>query len=151
MKKIKNILVPTDFSDGCMFALNYAVGIAKSLNSNLHIVHVIEPIVFSSDIVLTKYGFDELSNELEIYAKKDFGKIAASLKGKNVPFVTKVLHGKAYVKILEYADKHHIDIICIATHGHGNLENLLFGSTTEKVLRKAMCPVLVVRIGSSSH
>jgi nucleotide-binding universal stress UspA family protein len=146
MKKIKKILVPTDFSEGCMFALNYAVGIAASLKSDIHIVHVIEPIVFSSDIVMTNYGFDELSNELEIYAKSDFEKIIKSLEGKNVKFTTKMLHGKAYEEILDYADKNRVDMICIATHGHGNLESLLFGSTTEKVLRKATCPVLVVRI-----
>jgi nucleotide-binding universal stress UspA family protein len=146
MFRIKNILVPTDFSDGFIHSLNYAVEIAKSMESELHIIHVIEPIVFSTDIVITKYGFDELPNELEIYAKKDLEKITNVLIEKEVTFTTKVLHGKAYEEILDYAKKNHIDMICIATHGHGNLENLLFGSTTEKVLRKADCPVLVVRL-----
>ena len=58
-------------------------------------------------------------------------------------------HGKAYKEILDYAAKNHIDMICIAIHGSSNLENLLFGSTTEKVLRKANCPVLTVRIKDS--
>ena len=146
MFKIKNILVPTDFSDGFIHTLNYAVEIAKSLESSLHIIHVIEPIVFSSDNIMTKYGINELPNELEIYAKKDLEKIAMTLKEKDVTFTTKVLHGKAYEEILNYTDKNHIDMICISTHGQGNLENLLFGSTTEKVLRKANCPVLAVRI-----
>lgn len=146
MIKIKNILVPTDFSDGFIHTLNYAVEIAKSMNSELHILHVIEPIIFSSDIVVTKYGFDELPNELEIYAKRDLDKIAKILTEKEVIFSIKVLHGKASESILDYAKKNHIDMICIGTHGHGNFEDLLFGSTAEKVLRKANCPVLAVRI-----
>jgi len=146
MKKIKNILVPTDFSETFNHTLNYAVEIAKSMDATLHIIHVIEPIVFSSDIVMTKYGLDELRNELEIYAKKDLEKITALLNEKEVPFITEVLNGKANEEILNYADRNHIDMICIATHGQGHFENFLFGSTTEKVLRKANCPVLAVRI-----
>jgi len=146
MIKIKNILVPTDFSEGFLHTLNYAVEFAKSLNAELHIIHVIEPLMFASDIVMTKFGFDELPNELEIYSKKDIDKIADLLVEKDVKFTTKVLHGKASEEILHYAGKNHIDLICIATHGQGNFESLLFGSTTEKVLRKSRCPVLTVRV-----
>ncbi|MGA2296442.1 MAG: universal stress protein [FCB group bacterium] len=149
MFKIKNILLPTDFSEGFIHTLNYAVEIARAMESELHIIHVIEPFVFQSDVVMTKYGFDELQNELEIYAKKDIEKIVKTLKEKEVKFSTKVLRGKAYEEILDYAKKNHIDMICIAIHGSSNLENLLFGSTTEKVLRKANCPVLTVRIKDS--
>lgn len=145
MIKIKNILAPTDFSDGFVHSLNYAIEIAKSMDSNLHIIHVIEPIVFASDMVTTKYGFDELPNELELYAKKNLEKIGIELKEKGIAFSTKILYGKAFEEILEYARIHHIDMICIPTLGHSNLENFLFGSTTEKVLRKAKCPVLAVR------
>ena len=116
------------------------------MKSVLHILHVIEPIVFSSDIVVTNLGLDELPNELEILAKKDFEKISDSLVKKEVKFLTKVIHGTASEEILDYAEKNHIDLICISTHGRGNFENMLFGSTTEKVLRKAICPVLSVRI-----
>jgi nucleotide-binding universal stress UspA family protein len=146
MIKIKNILVPTDFSERFMNTLNYAVEIAKSMGSVLHIIHVIEPIVFSTEVVVTNYGFDELPNELEILAKKDLEKIVAKLEGKEVKFKTQLLHGKPYEEILDYADKNHIDMICIPTLGHSNFENMLFGSTTEKVLRLAKCPVLSVRI-----
>ena len=146
MINIKNILVPTDFSKGFFHTLNYAVEIGKAMNAELHIIHVIEPIVFSAEIVITKYGLDELPNELEIYSKKDLEKIAKTLEDKEVKFITKVLHGKPDEQILDYAKKEHIDMICISTHGHGNIENLLIGSTAEKVLRKSKCPVLSVRV-----
>jgi len=146
MKKMKNILVPTDFSKGFQKTLDYAVELAKSLKTELHIVHVIEPMVFFSDVVTNKFGFNELPNELELIAEKDIEKISKNLIERDVTFSTTILHGKASDEILDYAVKNHIDMICIATHGQGNIENLLFGSTTEKVLRKAQCPVLSVRI-----
>jgi nucleotide-binding universal stress UspA family protein len=146
MIHIKNILVPTDFSKGFFYALNYAVEIAKSMNSELHIIHVIEPVVLSSDIVINNYGFDELPEQMEILSTKDLEKIAKLLQEKDVKFLTKILYGKPSDEILAYAKKNHIDMICIATHGNGTFENLLFGSTTEIVLRKANCPVLSVRI-----
>ena len=146
MIKLKKLLAPIDFSKGSFLTLNYAIEIAKSLKAELHVIHVIEPIVFSSDIVLTKYGFDELANELEIVGKRDLAKIAKNLEDLDIVFTIKIIHGKPSDEILEYADKNHIDIICIATHGHGAIENFLIGSTAEKVLRKSKCPVLSVRI-----
>lgn len=145
MIKIQNILVPTDFSDAFSHALNYAVLIAKSMESSLHIIHVIEPLVFSSDMIMTKFGFDQLPNELEILAKKNMEKIVKMLTDNDIIFTTKIMHGKADEEILKYTKSSHIDMICMSTHGHGNIENMLFGSTSEKVLRKANCPVLAIR------
>jgi nucleotide-binding universal stress UspA family protein len=144
--KMKNILVPTDFSKGFQRTLDYAVEIAKCMKIELHIVHVIEPMVFFSDVVTTKFGLQDLPNELELLANIDIEKISKNLIERDVTFSTTILHGKASEEILDYADKNHIDMICIATHGQGNIENILFGSTSEKVIRKAHCPVLSVRI-----
>ena len=151
MVKIKNILVPVDFSEGSKNSMNYAVEIAKSMDAMLHIIHVIEPIIFSSDIVMTKYGFDELPNELEIYANKDIELITKTLIDTTLGLKTKILHGRADEEILTYAHKNHIDLICIATHGRGNFENLFFGSIAEKVLRKSICPVLSIRVKDSKE
>ena len=145
MIKIKNILVPCDFSEQFRNTLNYANFLADSMDSKLHIIHVIEPILFSFEIVVTENKLDLLPIEMEKIAKKNLEKIASVLTESDTKFVTDVLHGNAYEEILNYAEKNKIDLICIATHGHSNLENLLFGSTTEKVLRKAVCPVLIVR------
>ena len=144
--KFNNILVPTDFSKSFFYALNYAVEIAKSMDAELHIIHVIEPVVFSPDIVVNNYSFDELPAQMESLTKKDLDKISKMLQEEEVRFLTKVLHGKPSEEILSYAKKNQIDMICIATHGNGLFENFLFGSTTEKVLRKSNCPVLSVRV-----
>ena len=60
---------------------------------------------------------------------------------------TAVRTGKPFYEINQYALDERIDLIVIATHGHSGVEHILFGSTAEKVVRKAPCPVLVVRTG----
>jgi len=143
---VKKMLVPTDFSVGSNHALKYAVGIAQSMKTAVHLVHVVESVVYFSDSVRMKHGYDELSNELETHARKNLERLGRKLTRSKVRHTETVLHGKAAEEILAYANRCRCDMICIANHGRGNIENMIFGSTTEKVLRKASCPVLVVRI-----
>ena len=56
-----------------------------------------------------------------------------------------ILFGKAFVEILKYAREQNADLIVMATHGRGAISHLLMGSTAEKVVRKAACPVLTVK------
>jgi nucleotide-binding universal stress UspA family protein len=53
--------------------------------------------------------------------------------------------GKPFIEIIETATEEDVDLIIIATHGHSGVEHILFGSTAEKVVRKAPCPVLTLR------
>jgi universal stress protein A len=81
------------------------------------------------------HGNEELKNLI----KKEIGKKVISRKI--------VRTGKPFYEINQYAQEEDIDLIVIATHGHSGMEHILFGSTAEKVVRKAPCPVLVVRTG----
>ena len=66
--------------------------------------------------------------------------------GNRVKARSMVRTGKAFNEIDQYAKEEDIDLIIIATHGHSGMEHVLFGSTAEKVIRYAPCPVLVVRM-----
>ena len=59
--------------------------------------------------------------------------------------ITKVLHGRPYKEISQYAQEMLIDLIVMATHGRGGLAHALLGSTADKVVHNAPCPVLTVR------
>ena len=59
--------------------------------------------------------------------------------------IHEVVFGRPFMEIINYAGKHRADLIVIATHGRGGLTRALLGSTTDKVVHKAPCPVLVVR------
>lgn len=146
MFAVTNILVPTDFSEQSNNALNYAKGLAKNSEAVLHIVHVVEPTVYPADWGYSQVGFVDLEHELRAAAEKSLKKTQEELQAEGYTVEITVLSGRASDEITAYAIKFNIDLISIATHGRSGIEHLLFGSTTERVLRKAPCPVLAVRV-----
>jgi nucleotide-binding universal stress UspA family protein len=145
MEMIKKILVPIDFSDYSKNALKYAKDFAKVFNAQISVIYVIEPLVYPSDFSLGQVAIptveydlqDKAKEELENLVKEEFG------DSENTPIIIKA--GKPFVEIIETAAEIDADLIIIATHGHTGVEHLLFGSTAEKVVRKAPCPVLSLR------
>ena len=145
MFTIESILIPTDFSLHADDALGYAKALATPLNAVLHLVHVIEPVVYPVDWGYSGVGFIDVENEYTTAAEKEIDSAVKKLVSEGYTVKTSILHGRASEQILNYADENKISLICIATHGRGGFEHFLFGSTTEKVLRKSNCPVFVVR------
>lgn len=145
MFSINSILIPTDFSLHADDALGYAKVLATPLSAVLHLVHVIEPVVYPVDWGYSGVGFIDVENEYTTAAEKEIKAVETKLVSEGFTVRTAVLHGRASEQILEYTDENNISLICIATHGRGGFEHFLFGSTTEKVLRKSNCPVFVVR------
>ena len=142
---IRKILAPTDFSEHANHALGYAHTFAKRWDAELHLLNVIEPAVFPTEAGLTPIGTMQLSEEMEGAASQNLKKIAHSEQIADLHVETAVGHGRASSAIIEYAESHNIDLIIISTHGRRGLEHLIFGSTAERVVREAPCPVLTVR------
>lgn len=140
----KNILVPTDFSDFSLKGLHHALALAQASGATVHLIHVVEEIVYPADWGYAQVGLTDLTRELEKSSLEEMAKLQASLKSA-VPVHTAVVVGKAPEAIAEYAKEHSADLVVIATHGRSGIEHFFFGSTTEKVLRMAPCPVLTFR------
>ncbi len=142
---IENILVPIDFSDYSKKALQYCVEFAKQFNAEINLIYVIEPIIYPADLTMGQMVIPqpEINNsekfqyELEELAKKEIGEL--------LKFSTIIKTGQPFLEIIETATELDSDLIIISTHGHTGVEHLLFGSTAEKVVRKAPCPVLTLR------
>lgn len=149
MFTVKSLLVPTDFSDNAAQALGLAKEIAKGSQATLHLLHVVEPVVYPADWSYAQVGFADIEQELQQNAEKELSDLSAALKseGYNVEYAVK--RGRASDEICNYAAENGISIVSIGTHGRSGLEHFLFGSTTERVLRKAPCPVLSVRLDST--
>lgn len=145
MIQFKNIIVPTDFSPHAEHALGYAKELAKSTGATLHLIHAVEPMVYPVDWGYAQVGFIDVEKEFIKAAEHDMSALANAIEAEGISVVTAILHGKASDQIAAYSQDNSADIICIATHGRGGLEHFLFGSTTERVLRKAVCPVFVVK------
>lgn len=142
---IKKVLVPIDFSDYSKSALKYAVNFAKSFNAEIILIYVVEPVIYPPDFSMGQIAMPSINTEWDDRAKDELQKLAKSdITGAgNVKTVIKT--GKPFVEIIETAKEENIDLIIIATHGHSGVEHILFGSTAEKVVRKAPCPVLTLR------
>lgn len=145
MFTIKKILVPVDFSECSSNALQYAKEMAESMKSTLYLLHVIEPVVYPVDWGYSQVGFADIEREITETARKEMTSLEASLVNQGFAVQTAIVPGRAAEIIIEYAAEENVDIISIGTHGRGGIEKFLFGSTTEKVLQKAPCPVLCVR------
>jgi nucleotide-binding universal stress UspA family protein len=151
MFKPERILVPTDFSEKGLqtskIAIKQAVAIARESGSELVFLHVItddiskKPLFFLDDDKINQLKKDiraNAKNELVRFAKKYVG-------DTQVKYKIKIRQGVAYDEILKEEKESGIDLISIATRGHSGLHDFFYGSTTEKVVRRATCNVLVVR------
>jgi nucleotide-binding universal stress UspA family protein len=146
MIELKRILVPTDFSEPSERAAVYALELAKRYGAEIHCVHVSD---IPADLLATSTYYmtgpseqfvdqvrDESKKSLEAFAAKNFPGLGAKAV---------FLEGRPFVEIVRYTRDEKIDLVVIATHGRSGLKHALFGSVAEKVVRKAPCPVLVVK------
>ena len=142
---IKKVLVPIDFSDYSKNSLKYAVNFVKQFNAELYLIYVVEPVIYPPDFSMGQIAIPTVDLEMDKRAVEELNKLAqkeipAELKVKAI-----VKTGKPFIEIIETAAEENVDLIIIATHGHTGVEHILFGSTAEKVVRKAPCPVLTLR------
>ncbi|MEW6703137.1 MAG: universal stress protein [Bacteroidota bacterium] len=145
MELIKKILVPIDFSDYSKNALKYAVQFAKQFNAKISLIYVVEPIIYPADFSMGQVAIPSTDIDLHSRAEDELKNLAKNMIEASIAGETIIKTGKPFVEIIETAKEKDADLIIIATHGHTGVEHLLFGSTAEKVVRKAPCPVLTLR------
>jgi nucleotide-binding universal stress UspA family protein len=146
MIKIKKILYPTDFSEPSKVALEYAAELAKQFGAELEILHVMFDETQVVSFYLPQVTMQSLSTDIETGSSKqldEFIKNQTVLQGIN--YTTKLIKGTPFIEINKYAKETGADMIVIGTHGRTGLDHVLFGSTAEKVVRKAPCPVFTIR------
>ncbi|RMG02523.1 MAG: universal stress protein [Nitrospirae bacterium] len=144
--EIKKVLFPTDFMEGTKDAVPYAVDIAKKYNAKLYLMHVIYEVTKASGLYVPHITLDELYRSMEEEAKNQIQKayLEETRGFDNLEYVVK--KGIPYEEIINFASEEGVDLIVIGTHGRKGLEKLFFGSTAEKVIKHATCPVLTVRV-----
>lgn len=142
---LKKVLVPIDFSKASKKAIQYAVRFADQFNCEIDLIHVIEPTtaMFGAPLAI------EVSPNAEdefLAAEKDLTTLARESCTDGVKPVHSLIRvGHAPNEITKAAKELDIDVIIIATHGDTSWRHLCIGSTAERVVRTAPCPVLVVR------
>lgn len=141
-RQICNILVAVDFSEYARAALDYAAFLAESFGATLTLVHSVEPYIYPEDLSAGRTledVQDAAANDCKIKLKE----LALSVR-EGIPSSTVVTMGTPWHQIVAMAKSWNADIIVIGTHGRTGLKHVLMGSTAERVVRHAHCPVLVV-------
>lgn len=145
MIEIKSILFPTDFSEYSNHALKYAVALAESFKATLLVLHVCEHPIAGSGIEPYHFTAPEYVVDLEQRERKALDALVGQLRDKHLDIESVFIVGKAYHEIVKTARQREVDVITMATHGSKGISHLVFGSTAEKVVRLAPCPVLTVK------
>jgi nucleotide-binding universal stress UspA family protein len=144
MEALHKILVTTDFSKTARKAFPAAAGLARRYGASLLLAYVEEsrlpPVAFEYADV----GLDQLIERQRTEAASQLDRIArADFEGLSVTLRT--AEGIPHLEIVGLAEREKVDLIVMATHGRGFFSHAILGSTTERVVRRAPCPVLVVR------
>ncbi|MCA9664619.1 MAG: universal stress protein [Myxococcales bacterium] len=142
---INSILVPVDFSACSLAAVRYAARLCGEVDAKLTLLHVIEP-----HHVIAEMAAPEGATELEALgchahgdANAAFKEVAAELGKLELEVHAGCSTGHPRDAIVEAAAK--CDLIVMGTHGRSGLRHVIMGSVAEQVIRRASCPVLVVR------
>jgi universal stress protein A len=146
--QIKTILCPIDFSEISANALEYAVFLASHHHAELLILHVVEQLHEFEHYQVLVLTPQELAEKMEEQAYEELNRLTEQIK-KTIKVETVVRQGKPFVEIIKEAREKDMDLIVMASHGRTGVSHMLMGSVAEKVVRKAHCPVLIVRTEDS--
>jgi nucleotide-binding universal stress UspA family protein len=139
---LKQLLVPVDFSKNSLKAIDAALALARPAGGQITLLYVLEPII-------VPYG-ETLPGDLPNDAERRYGVEAEmeKLRGSyalDAPLQTLIVDGTAWDAICDTAERKQSDLIIITSHGYTGLKRLFLGSTAERVVRHAKCPVLVLK------
>ena len=139
--ELKKILVPVDGSEFSMRAAGYAADMAKLMDSEILLIHCHK----SFPAILGEPYFQKAINKILKKSNELLDPYRKIVQDAGVTFIDRILEGPAAQAISEVADIENIDMIVMGCRGRNDLEGLLLGSCTHRVLKTAPCPVLVIR------
>ena len=143
MISLKKILCPIDHSDCSKEALKYAVSFAMKDEAKLYLLHIIDIRSFNDSLVSMSQQIPD-KETLEQLRMKLLDCIPEDIRD-DMDVEATVIQGIPFAEIISTAKEKEIDMIVIGSHGRTGISHMMLGSVSEKVVRKAPCPVLTVR------
>jgi len=143
----KRILWPTDFSKLSFHGARYARFFAEMFGAELHVVHVIPP-PLSPDMAVTmpaEVPINVADDELVEGSRETLARVIEEHLEGIEKISSELVFGNPWYMICRYAEQHEIELIVVTTHGRTGLQHVLIGSTAERIVQHAPCPVLVVK------
>jgi nucleotide-binding universal stress UspA family protein len=150
-KRMKRIVVATDFSELSGEAIETAVAFAHESGATLDLVHVASELSYAipppMDVMSLPLDMASVLRD----ASKRMAQEEERVRSQGVACESSVLVGRADTEIVDHADRTHSDLIVLGTHGRHGLPHALLGSVAEKVVQHAHCPVLTVPLHPASE
>ena len=144
MADIRRILCPTDFSEFSDIAYRYALSIAQHYGGKLFVEHVVELWQHPEAAFVPAHYYVEFRSHLLGKGEEELQRFVRNHANNGIRPEPVVEQGIAADAILALAEAQEVDLIVMGTHGRRGFDRLMIGSVTERVLRKASCPVLAV-------
>ena len=139
----RDILIPTDGSEGARRAIREAVDLADLTGATLHGLAVVDTREYNT---LPESKWARLRADLDAEREADAAVVREAAEAADVDVVTAVRRGVPHQEILSYVEETDCDLVVMGTHGRTGLDRMLLGSVTENVVRASRVPVHVVRI-----
>jgi len=146
------ILYPTDFSEKSIHALQTVKKLKEAGTKTVIVLHCVD--IREINTIAEMEGFsslryenlvDEIRKSLWKKTEGELRKISGELKAFGFSVEERLVEGIPYKEILRIAEKENVDVIVIGSTGKGLLKEMVLGSTSEKVVREATCPVIIVK------
>jgi nucleotide-binding universal stress UspA family protein len=143
---LHRILVPTDFSKYSQSALTYGAAFAEKFGAELYLLHVVQDLsLYVPDALALPTPVSPPMEQFARAAREALERLIVDNQLRRFTVHAEVREGTTFYEIIRFARETNVDLIVMGTHGHTGLAHVLLGSVTEKVVRKAPCPVLTVR------
>ena len=143
--RLQRILVGCDFSPDSSLAFQYGLSMAQEFESELHLAHVIEPPAYKDLLKPALERGEESQGDLRVQLREKLtSMVPEGARAWCIP-KTALLGGEPHEELTKYAVVNDVDLIVLGVRGHGLVEKLFVGSTTDRVVCRAACPVLSVR------
>jgi nucleotide-binding universal stress UspA family protein len=141
---MKTILAPVDFSPATAHVLDTATELARAVQGEVVLLHVVQPPMVTSDYGLAMENVQEILAVSEKAAARQLAHLEERLSTADVPTRTLQVNGAPVAAILEQAKALRAAYVVMGSHGHTAFYDLLVGSTTHGILKKSPCPVVIV-------
>ena len=139
----KRILIPLDGSPLAEQALPHAIAMAECFQSELVLLRVLIPL--PSAVTTTEAALQRAAEEAAIFAREYLDRVAAGVQERGITVQMVTIGGRPHYQIIQYAETNQVDLIVMSTRGQSGLSRWLMGSVSDRVVRGAKVPVLMVR------
>ncbi|MGD2216228.1 MAG: universal stress protein [Gemmatimonadales bacterium] len=140
---VERILVPVDFSEHAKLALAYAVQLGEGYGAQLHLLHVVDEVIYPDFYPPVIPSGGSVTEELRDQSLERMRSLLSDFE--DIDAAVHVRAGRAAPEIADFAKGHDADLVVIASHGLTGISHVLLGSVTEQLIRRARCPVFTVK------